>query len=103
MKVNSTRNFSSHLFSSLISIIFLLSILVGPVKADALLGVISFHIVPMQLENSQETKEEESSADEADESKETTVAQSHWRKRIIDVRAVAFNRPQNKDTASLEM
>ena len=103
MKLNSNRNLSNRIFSSIISSLFLLVIIAGPVKADALLGVIGFHIVPMQLENSQETKEEESSADEADESQETTVAQSHSRKRIVDVRAVAYTDSQDRQILSLEM
>ena len=46
-----------------------------PVKADALLGVIGYHIVPMHLENSEEQQEQEEEEESSVDDGETTVAQ----------------------------
>lgn len=60
----------------LISASIAIMLLSGPVHADALLGVIGYHIVPMQIENedSQEGQQEEESDDDTSDSDQTTVA-----------------------------
>ena len=62
-------------FQGWISAYFIIMILVTPVHADALLGVIGYHIVPMQIQNeeSQEGQQEEEGGDTS-ESDQTTVA-----------------------------
>ena len=54
---------------------FIAMLMFAPVQADALLGVIGYHIVPMQIENeeSQEGQQEEEGDDTSD-SDQTTVA-----------------------------
>ena len=54
---------------------FIALAMTAPVHADALLGVIGYHIVPMQIENddSQEGQQEEE-GDDTSESDQTTVA-----------------------------
>lgn len=54
---------------------FVAMLMFAPVHADALLGVIGYHIVPMQIENeeSQEGQQEEEGDDTSD-SDQTTVA-----------------------------
>ena len=54
---------------------FVALLMFAPVHADALLGVIGYHIVPMQIENeeSQEGQQEEEGDDTSD-SDQTTVA-----------------------------
>lgn len=60
----------------LISASIAVMLLAGPVHADALLGVIGYHIVPMQIENeeSQEGQQEEESDGDTSDSDQTTVA-----------------------------
>ena len=54
---------------------FIVMLLISPVHADTLLGVIGYHIVPMQIENeeSQDGQQEEEGDDTSD-SDQTTVA-----------------------------
>ena len=66
------KRISQVLTSSVAGAVVIL-LLMGPVHADALLGVIGYHIVPMQIENDEGQQEEESDDDTSD-SDQTTVA-----------------------------
>ena len=67
----------ARLYAPLFASCVMLMMVANPVKADALLGVIGYHIVPMHLENSEETQEEQEQEEEESsvDDGETTVAQ----------------------------
>lgn len=54
---------------------FIAMIMFAPVHADALLGVIGYHIVPMQIENEEgQEGQQEEEGDDTSDSDQTTVA-----------------------------
>ena len=66
---------TTHLLATVLVGTVALVLLTSPVHADALLGVIGYHIVPMQLEN-EEGQQEEGSDEGTSDSDQTTVAQN---------------------------
>ena len=65
-------NRATHLLTTTLIGSAMFMLLLSPVHADALLGVIGYHIVPMQLENEEGQQEEE--GDDTSDSDQTTVA-----------------------------
>ena len=54
---------------------FVSMLMFAPVHADALLGVIGYHIVPMQIDNEEsEEGQQEEEGDDTSDSDQTTVA-----------------------------
>lgn len=78
----------------LITASVLAMLLASPVHADALLGVIGYHIVPMQIEN-EESQEEE--GDDTSDSDQTTVAHSVVSYRQLSNKFSAVSHVNYKD------